>query len=125
MKKNVFKITSDDAYAAKILCICFAISLIITGFVFNSPGEIAGGLVKYITSRAVLVTDYFDLGSFGAAFVNAGTVTLISIAVALLFKSPFTGNTVAALFLMPGFALFGKTPSTYCRFYRRLAVLQV
>lgn len=117
MKQRVIKITLKDAHAAKILCICFAISLILTGFIFNTPGEITEGLFKYISYRAALVTDYFDLGSFGAAFVNAGLVTLISIGITLLFKSNFTGNTVAALFLMPGFALFGKNPVNILPFF--------
>jgi hypothetical protein len=48
------------------------------------------------------------VGGMGGAFVNAGLVTLISIALLKLVKLSFTGISVACVFLMAGFALFGK-----------------
>lgn len=99
------------------MCICFACSLILTGFLWETPAGILRGLLTYIGSRAVLLSDYFALGTPGAAFVNAGLVTFLSIGLTLLIKTPYTGTTVAALFLMPGFAMFGKNPVNILPFF--------
>lgn len=45
----------------------------------------------------------------GPAFINAGFVGLLGALVVRVNKVPFSGPTVAALFTMIGFALFGKT----------------
>ena len=62
----------------------------------------------YNTAGILRRPNYFVIGSIGAAFVNAGLVTLISIALTLWIKTPYTGSTIAMIFLMGGFALFGK-----------------
>ncbi len=48
------------------------------------------------------------VGGIGAAFVNSGLVMLVSILLLKLAKLNFTGISVASLFLMAGFSLFGK-----------------
>ncbi|MDL2258595.1 DUF1576 domain-containing protein [Eubacteriales bacterium OttesenSCG-928-K08] len=116
MKRYVLKVP-NDSLVAKLVCVAFASSLVLVGFFMEPPGEIFKGLWLFITSRAVLITDYFALGSIGAAFVNAGLVMFISIGLTLLTKAPYNGATVAALFLMPGFALFGKNPVNILPFF--------
>lgn len=106
----------NNAAISKYMCVAFGISLIAMGFACESPGNILIGLREYILCEDILLTDYFVIGSIGAAFVNAGLVTLISIALTLWIKTPYTGSTIAMIFLMGGFALFGKTRSMSCRF---------
>ena len=49
----------------------------VIAFVMDTPVGIVEGMIKIITSRDALITDYFELGGYGAAFFNAGLVTLI------------------------------------------------
>ena len=86
----------------------FSLLLIGYGFLFDPPWQIAIGLYQIVTTQAVLITDSMLIGGVGAAFVNAGLVTLISVFLLRIAKVPFSGISVACLFLMAGFSLFGK-----------------
>ena len=88
--------------------VAFSLLLIGFGFLTGSPGEIVSGIIRIIQTPAGLITDSIMVGGMGGAFVNAGLVTLISIALLKLVKLSFTGISVACVFLMAGFALFGK-----------------
>ena len=107
----------NNAAISKYMCVAFGISLIAMGFACESPRNILIGLREYILCEDILLTDYFVIGSIGAAFVNAGLVTLISIALTLWIKTPYTGSTIAMIFLMGGFALFGKNPVNILPFF--------
>ena len=78
----------NNAAISKYMCVAFGISLIAMGFACESPGNILIGLREYILCEDILLTDYFVIGSIGAAFVNAGLVTLISIALTLKPPTP-------------------------------------
>lgn len=82
----------------------------IIAFIMDSPVGIVEGMIRIVTSRDALITDYFELGGYGAAFFNAGLVTLIGTLFLLREKVPFTGLSMAALFINAGFAFFGKNP---------------
>lgn len=84
------------------------ISYIIFAFLMDSPHEIFSGLIKIIYDPDLLITDYFAVGGIGASFFNAGVLTLISILILYLQKVNITGVSIAAIFLMSGFAFFGK-----------------
>jgi len=81
---------------------------IVFGFIMSSPSEIFIGLLKIITVRDALITDYIGVGGMGAAFVNAGLLTLIACIIYRLTKAQISGASVACLFLLLGFGLFGK-----------------
>ena len=74
----------------------------------TAPGGIARGLVAITTSRDTLLTDYFGIGGIGAGCVNAGLLTLCACFVYYKAGAKMTGAAVACLFLVLGFALFGK-----------------
>ncbi len=76
--------------------------------ILSTPLEILEGMIAIVTSRDALITDYFVLGGYGAAFFNAGLVTLTGTLVLWREKVPFTGLSMAALFINAGFAFFGK-----------------
>lgn len=94
-----------------LLAILAAFPLALIGFAFavDSPQQIAGGLLQILSSRDTLITDYIGLGGAGAAFVNAGLLTLIAIGFYYRSGAQIGGSAVAALFLVLGFALFGKS----------------
>lgn len=75
-----------------------------TAFIVSPSVEIWEGMVKIVTSRDALITDYFELGGYGAAFFNSGLVMLTGTLVLRKEKVPFTGLSMAALFINAGFA---------------------
>ncbi len=86
----------------------YALTFTIFGFIMSSPDQILAGLVQILTTRDVLITDYIGVGGVGAAFVNAGLLTLIACAIYRLTQTRILGAAVASLFLVLGFGLFGK-----------------
>ena len=86
----------------------YGLLLILVGFFFNTPKEIAQGLWKIAFSPSNLLTDYMALANIGATFVNAGLVTIFSIALLRFEKVEITGPVVSAVLTVSGFALFGK-----------------
>ncbi|NLF34507.1 MAG: DUF1576 domain-containing protein, partial [Clostridiales bacterium] len=92
-------------YPAMLL---YASSLILVGFILDDPRNILPGLRNIVLMPDALITDYMKTGGPGAAFVNAGLVTLISILVIYLSKDALNGFAMVEMGLMSGFALFGK-----------------
>ncbi len=82
--------------------------LFMAAFVSDSPGNIMWGMKQIIISRSALITDYFELAGMGAAFLNAALVMSICTLLIIVGKIPFTGPTIAALFMNAGYALWGK-----------------
>ena len=66
------------------------------------------GLWKIQTGHAGLITDSICTGGPGAALLNASIVLTLSTLLVRLQKMPFTGLSVACLYMMAGFSLLGK-----------------
>lgn len=94
----------------RYFCIASAVLLLIAAFSFGSPKELVLGMKAIILSRDALITDYFELGGYGAGFLNAALVLLIAIVLVEVTKLPYTGLTLAALFINTGFGFWGKNP---------------
>jgi len=94
----------------KAFCIFTMLLLFASSFILNSPAEIAEGMITIVLSRDTLITDYFELTSYGAAFFNAALVMGMAIWMLHRLKMPFTGLSMAVIFINVGFALFGKNP---------------
>lgn len=86
----------------------FGAALILFGFFQDTPAGILQGLHTIVTHEDVLITDYIAIAGMGAAFVNAGLVTLISVVILRAVGDPLNGATLVTLGLMAGFSLFGK-----------------
>lgn len=99
------KVSNHKRYSMMIV---YATSLIIFGFMMDTPENILYGLSQIIVQPDLLITDYIGVGGMGAAFVNSGLLTLIFIFILLKLKIPFNGASTASLFLISGFAFFGK-----------------
>ena len=84
--------------------------LLAGAFAMASFKELLEGMWTIIHSRDALITDYFELAGVGAAFLNAALVMGMGILLIWWQKIPFTGLTMAVLFINAGFALFGKNP---------------
>ena len=100
---------SHETDKFKLLVVAaYAAAFVLFGFVADSPDKIARGLIEILTTRDALLTDYVGVGGVGAAFANAGLLTLCSCLVYYLFGAKMSGASVACLFLVLGFGLFGK-----------------
>ncbi len=84
------------------------IYFIIAGLFMQPVDEIFYGIVEIIREPDFLITDYFVIGGVGAAFINAGVLTLICIGIMYVLDMKFDGHTVTSTCLMFGFSLFGK-----------------
>lgn len=94
----------------RTFCIGTVILLFITAFLFDTPENIMRGMKNIVVSRDILITDYFVLGGYGAAFFNAALMMLIAMVLIAIVKLPYTGLTLAAIFISMGFGLWGKNP---------------
>lgn len=92
----------------RTFCMFSAALLFVAAFAMGNPKEILTGMWTIIYSRDALVTDYFELAGYGAAFFNAGLMMVVGIALVEINKIPYTGITLAALFINTGFGLWGK-----------------
>ena len=86
----------------------FSVGLMALGLMLDEPRNILIGLYRIISLQDLLITDYIRIAGPGAAFFNAGIVTLISICLLRICGSTFNGFTLVEMGLMAGFSLFGK-----------------
>ncbi|WP_343208314.1 DUF1576 domain-containing protein [Anaerolentibacter hominis] len=94
----------DDYLIASIL-LFYALA-----FVNDSPMQIVRGFWQILISRSVLITDYFAVGGMGAAFFNGALIMTITFVIVKLLRMQSGGLTIAIVYIMGGFALFGKNP---------------
>lgn len=88
----------------------YMMGLIIAGILWPGTENFWEEYKAILTTPSVLISDYFVVGSIGVSLVNAGLVGLIGLLLVVRTKTPVSGPTVAAVFTLAGFALFGKTP---------------
>lgn len=84
------------------------VGLICLAFIMDSPQNILRGLYNIIIAPDILLTDYIEVGGIGAAFLNAGILSLISIIILHIFKLKVNGMLIAATYTITGFAFIGK-----------------
>ena len=97
---------SDAAILAIVAA--YAAAFVVFGFLVQAPSGVVRGLGAILTTRDALLTDYFGVGGIGGGCVSAGLLTLAAVLVYWRARAPVTGASVAALFLVLGFGLFGK-----------------
>ena len=81
----------------------FPVAFMLFAFSVDSPAAIFRGLVAILTSRDTLITDYIGVGGMGAAFVNAGLLTLLAIAIYWRSGAVIGGAAVAFFVAMIAF----------------------
>ncbi|MBP3888221.1 MAG: DUF1576 domain-containing protein [Cellulosilyticum sp.] len=94
----------------KYFCMATIVLFFVVAFCLTSPTQIIDGMKTIVISRDALITDYFMLADHGTAFFNSALMMTLVMGILQLLKMPFTGLTLAALFINGGFALFGKNP---------------
>jgi len=77
-------------------------------FCLDSPANIFDGLMRILTSRAALVTDFIAIGGVSATLLNVAMVGLLGILLLVLSRMKPNGAIIMALWVTAGFAFFGK-----------------
>lgn len=89
-------------YVLYILATFTAVSM----FIFDE--NIIEGFKNIITSSGVLFTDYLTVGGISATLLNVTLITSLNLYLIKLFKIRVSGAVFAAVFIVMGFAFFGK-----------------
>lgn len=90
------------------LLIAVALLLALFAVVLQPDKSLLTGFWKIQVDHAALITDPIVTGGIGGALLNASILMLCSTLLVRFQKMPFTGLSVACLFMMGGFALLGK-----------------
>lgn len=98
----------DNDKLIKYFLTAFGIILLILAFMLDDFPTLISGIEKIITHSGRLITDYVEVAGFGATFLNAGLLVLISMGIIQLSKTKMSGIAIAAVLLMGGFGMFGK-----------------
>ena len=97
------------SYRGKYLLLAvMPVYFMIAGLFCQPVDEIFSGLIAILREPDFLITDYFVVGGVGAAFFNAGTITLILLVFLYCIRMEFDGHTITSCCLLFGFSLFGK-----------------
>ena len=84
----------DKIFPATII---FSVCLMLLGIIMDAPQNILPGLYRIVTMQDLLITDYIQIAGVGAAMVNAGIVTIISVCIIKLSGDPFNGFTIVEM----------------------------
>ena len=98
----------------------FLTALIIIGFisyVIYERENVFTGILKIITSPAILITDFLVIGGIGAAFLKAFLIFIFNFILVKLLKVEINGLTIASFFTVFGFSFFGKNILNILPFY--------
>lgn len=85
-------------------------AFIVAGLLWPMEESIIVSYKDILFTPGVLITDYFLIGSVSAGLINAGIVGLGGLLLIHFTQTKLSGPTIAGVFTMAGFALFGKTP---------------
>jgi hypothetical protein len=85
------------------------LGIILVGFLVQGAISTFEGLLSLQTRPARLISDFTALEGAVAALVNSGLVAAVGLVLVKVNRVLLSGPTVAAVFTMMGFALFGKT----------------
>jgi hypothetical protein len=91
-----------------VLLGAYMLSMVAFGLAVAPRGTLWPGLLRIVQTPGVLVSDYAAIGGLGAAMVNAGLVGFAGLLLVQFSGVLLSGPTIAAVFTMAGFGLFGK-----------------
>lgn len=82
--------------------------LFCAAFLLGTPREIFDGMMAIFFLREPLMTDYFVLAGYGAAFFNAALILVYVTFLVQKVNLPFTGMTMAVMFINVCYGFWGK-----------------
>ncbi len=94
-------------YGVLFLCM-FAIALV--GFMTDGVSASFQGFLQLQTHSSRLINDFTAVAGSGGALLNAAVMGFLSLMLIRISGVSMSGPTLAAVFTIAGFSLFGKTP---------------
>lgn len=101
-------IKTKKIYSPYINLFIIYIFFIIIAFFLDTPKNIIYGLKNIILSPDILISDYVEIGGISASLVNSALTSLLSMLLLIVIGVKPNGSTIMSLWLMTGFAFFGK-----------------
>jgi hypothetical protein len=80
------------------------------GFIEQGFESTLRGFLILQSHPARLINDFTSIGGVGGALVNSAAVGAVGLVIVKFSKVRLSGPTIAAIFTLMGFGLFGKTP---------------
>lgn len=106
-KNQMEKAKATDVILFRML-LAVAALLAVFALILQPNRSLLSGFWRIQTGQAGLITDPICIGGAGAALLNAAVMLFGSTMLVKLRKVPFSGLSVASMFMMAGFALLGK-----------------
>lgn len=92
-----------------VLLFAMLLATAVFGIIADGPAKTFSDFLKLQITGARLIQD-FTVTGIGGALLNASLVGLIGLGVVRVSRISLAGPTIAGVFTMLGFGLFGKTP---------------
>lgn len=92
----------------KYVLLILPIAMFLLAFILDDIEQIGKGLYKIVLTEDLLLTDYLAVAGIGATFINSSILTFFNIYLLHKLKVPINGTAIAGVFIVAGFAFFGK-----------------
>jgi len=86
------------------------IFFIVSAIALEPSEQLLAGFLAILQAPDILVTDYVYVGGLGSALFNSGATSLLALGMLVFFKHDPKSATISNLWLITGFAFFGKNP---------------
>lgn len=91
--------------------------MMVLAFIMDPLPDIYKGMMNIIKSPDILLTDYMEVGGFGAAFLNASIMGFINLWILKKTDTEFDGLALAATLTVVGFSFIGKNVFNFWPIY--------
>lgn len=88
----------------------YMLILVIAGLLWPRETSLFEQYRLILTAPGILISDFFAIGGVSAGLINAGLMGLFAVFLVYGTGTLMSGPTIAAVFTIAGFSLFGKTP---------------
>jgi hypothetical protein len=93
-----------------LLFAVYMLALVIAGLLWPREIPLTEQYRRILLSPGILISDFFEIGGISVALINSGLLGLMAVATVYFTGTIISGPTIAAIFTIAGFAMFGKTP---------------
>ncbi len=108
LKKDIQEKELHKEHILLILTV-FPVIFLIFGIVMTRvENNFVNNYINILSSPTILITDFFEVGGIGAAFINAALIGFFNIYLLKKFEMKINGIIIAAFMTVIGFSFFGK-----------------
>jgi len=105
LERNIKRKVYKEYNMFLALCLLF----VIMAFIFDKPTDIFQGLVRILTQRSLMTTDYIVVGGLGAAIINSVLACLYGLAIVYIMGVKPDGIVIMCLWMTAGWTYRGAT----------------